>query len=361
MMNRREIMLLAQMRSLPSVTITMPTHRTSPDNKQDPIRLKNLVVSATNRLLKDFDKREVEIVLKRMDDLAADVDHAHNLDGLAMFVNRDFGRVVKLPFPLKERVEIGDAFATRDLVFAMNRTPRYWVLALSERATRLYAAAREDLTELAEGAFPMTFSLPGGGARLAEAFGVNPSSKEDRYHEQFFRQVDQEYDRLTKDDRLPLAVVGVERYLAFFRKVATRNDVIAEVRGNYDHLNPHELGKLVWPAAERAFAERQAQVFQQLEAAVSARRYASTIGEAWRYAREGRGALLLLEEGYHQPARLSDDGMNILLSDNPEDLDVMDDAADVIVEEVLQKGGQVVFVPDGSLAAHGRVALILRY
>ena len=53
--------------------------------------------------------------------------------------------------------------------------------------------------------------------------------------------------------------------------------------------------------------------------------------------------------------------MNILLSDNPEDLDVMDDAADVIVEEVLQKGGQVVFVPDGSLAAHGRVALILRY
>ena len=113
-MNRREIMLLARMRSLPSVTITMPTHRTSPDNKQDPIRLKNLVVAATNRLLKDFSKREVEVVLKRMDDLASEVDHEHNLDGLAMFVNRDFGRLVRLPFPLKERVEIGDAFATRD-------------------------------------------------------------------------------------------------------------------------------------------------------------------------------------------------------------------------------------------------------
>ena len=53
--------------------------------------------------------------------------------------------------------------------------------------------------------------------------------------------------------------------------------------------------------------------------------------------------------------------MNIVLSDNPEDLNVMDDAADVVVEEVLQKGGQVVFVPDGSLSAHGRIALILRY
>jgi hypothetical protein len=243
-MNRREIMLLAQMRSLPSVTITMPTHRTSPDNKQDPIRLKNLVVAATNRLLKDFSKREVEVVLKRMDDLASEVDHEHNLDGLAMFVNRDFGRVVRLPFPLKERVEIGDAFATRDLVFAMNRTPRYWVLSLSERPTRLYEATRDDLVEITEGAFPMTFSLPGGGVRLPEAFGVNPSSKEDHYHEQFFRQVDQEYDRLTKDDRLPLAVVGVERYLAFFRKVATKNDVIAEVRGNYDHLNPQIVSPL---------------------------------------------------------------------------------------------------------------------
>ncbi|MFN4295052.1 MAG: hypothetical protein ACK4JD_13080, partial [Thermoflexales bacterium] len=61
-MNRQEILLLQQMRSTPSVTITMPTHRTSPDNKQDPIRLKNLVVEATNRILKDFPKREVEIV-----------------------------------------------------------------------------------------------------------------------------------------------------------------------------------------------------------------------------------------------------------------------------------------------------------
>lgn len=360
-MNRQEILLLQQMRSVPSVTITMPTHRTSPDNKQDPIRLKNLVVEATNRLLKDFSKREVEVVLKRMDDLASDVDHSHNLDGLAIFVNRDFGRVVKLPFTLKERVEVGDAFATRDLVFAMNRTPRYWVLSLSEKPTRLYEATRDDLIEVTAGAFPMTMDLPGGSLRLPGGEGVNPSQQRDRFHEQFFRAVDQEYDKVTKDDPLPLAVVGVDRYLSFFRQVATKNDVIAEIKGNYDHLTAHDLGKLVWPVVKEALAERRAKVFDQLNDAIGARKFASTIGEAWRYAHQGRGAILLLEEGYHQPARLSDDGMNILLSDSPEDFDVMDDAADVVVEEVLQKGGRVVFVPDGSLAEHGRVALILRY
>ncbi len=360
-MNRQEILLLQQMRSVPSVTITMPTHRTSPDNKQDPIRLKNLVVEATHRILKDFSKREVEVVLKRMDDLASSVDHSYNLDGLAMFVSRDFARVVKLPFTLKERVEVGDAFSTRDLVFAMNRTPRYWVLSLSEQPTRLYEATRDDLIEVTDGAFPMTHDMPGGSTRLPVGEGVNASQQRDRFHEQFFRLVDQEYDKVTKNDPLPLAVVGVDRYLAFFRQVSTKNDVVAEIRGNYDHMKPHELGKVVWPPVKAALAERRAEVFNQLEAAIGARKYVSTIGEAWRYAHDGRGALLLLEENYHQPARLSEDGMNILLSDKPEDFEVMDDAADVVVEEVLQKGGRVVFVPDGSLAEHGRVALILRY
>jgi hypothetical protein len=360
-MNRKDIQLLQEMRSLPSVTITLPTHRTPPDNKQDPIRLKNLVVEATNRLLKDFAKREVEPLLKRLDALAPEVDHEHNLDGLALFANKDFARAVSVPFTLKERVEVGGAFATRDLVFAMNRTPRYWVLSLSEKPTRLYEASRNDLVEDKAGAFPMTHNLPGGSTNLPGGQGINASSQQDRFHEQFFRAVDQEYDKVTKDDPLPLAVVGVDRYHAFFRQVSTKNDVVAEIKGNYDHLNAHGLGQVVWPDVKAALAERRARVFDQLDAAVGARKFASTVGEAWRYAHEGRGELLLLEEDYHAPAKLSDDGMNILVSDNPTDLDVMDDAADVVVEEVLRKGGRVVFVPPGSLKEHGQIALILRY
>ncbi|MGH8613753.1 MAG: hypothetical protein ACREYF_17480 [Gammaproteobacteria bacterium] len=360
-MNRQDVLLLQQMRAMPSVTITLSTHRTSPDNKQDPIRLKNLVVEVTNRLLKDFSKREVEGVLKRLDDLASDIDHEHNLDGLALFVNKDFARAVKVSFTLKERVEIGEGFATRDLVFAMNRTPRYWVLALSEKPTRLYEGTRDDLIDMTAGAFPITHNLPGGATRLPGGEGINTSQQRNRFNQQFFRAVDQEYDKVTKGDPLPLAVVGVDRYLAFFRQVATKNDVVSEVKGNYDHLSAHDLGQVVWPHVKKALAARRAKVFERLDAAIGARKFASTVGEAWHYAHQGRGELLLIEENYHVPAKMSDEGMNILRSGRPEDLDVMDDAADVVVEEVLQKGGRVVFVVDGSLKDHGGVALILRY
>ena len=42
-MNRQELIFLQQINGNPAVTITLPTHRTSPENKQDPIRVKNLV------------------------------------------------------------------------------------------------------------------------------------------------------------------------------------------------------------------------------------------------------------------------------------------------------------------------------
>ena len=65
-MNRHDVMVLQQMNGYPSLTITLPTHRTSPDNRQDPIRVKNLVSQASDRLLGEFSKREVEPLLTQV-------------------------------------------------------------------------------------------------------------------------------------------------------------------------------------------------------------------------------------------------------------------------------------------------------
>jgi hypothetical protein len=40
---------------------------------------------------------------------------------------------------------------------------------------------------------------------------------------------------------------------------------------------------------------------------------------------------------------------------------VIDDAVDEVIEEVMAKGGSVVFVDDGALEQHQRIAFILRY
>ena len=74
---------------------------------------------------------------------------------------------------------IQDSFFTRDLVYAMNRTPRYWVLSLSEKPTRLYEATLDLLVEVKGEGFPMEHtgaggatSLPGGNFRpICSSFG----------------------------------------------------------------------------------------------------------------------------------------------------------------------------------------------
>jgi len=360
-MNRHDLHELQDVHTYPCLTITLPTHRTRPDNKQDPIRVKNLVTEGTNRLLGEFSKREVAPLIDRLTALVAAIDYEHTLDGLVLTVNRDMAREYVLPFTLGERVVVDETFFTRDLVHAFNRARRYWVLSLSEQSTRLYAATRDDLEEITTGGFPVRHTGPGGDAALPGGVGVNTSAYRDDRHRQFFRDVDNALRAFMAEDPLPLALAGVDRYLAFFREVSGADEIIATLRGNVDHLSAHDLGQRIWPSVREGFTAHRREVLQHLDTAMGLRRAASTLGEVWHLAGLGRGKVLVVEEGYHQPARTNQWGHLDLNIDDPTAPDVMDDAVDETITMVLDKGGQVVFVEDGELALHDRIAMILRY
>lgn len=385
-MNRHDISLLQAIQGYPAVTILLPTHRTSPDNRQDPIRVKNLASQAADRLLKEFSKREVQPLLNNLDAIVNEIDYRHALDGLAIFVNQEFARKFYLPFPVSERVIIDETFVTRDLVMAMNRSPRYWVLALSENSTRLFEGARDALVEITDYGFPRTnegpggelplpgdyepvagwgswnVGLPQGGLSLPGGFGAEKSAYRDEYRRKFFREVDGAFAEAAQDDPLPLLLAGVGRQLSFFNEVSRHGAWVAGLlQGNYDQTSAHDLGRLLWPLVLEAMDARRQKLLQELDAAVGAQRSASTLGEAWMHAQMGRVATLLVEEDYHQPARRSESGMLLTVVDEAGGPDVLEDAVDDLIELVLQKGGQVYFLQAGALAIHGRVAAILRY
>lgn len=361
-MNKHDIDLLQKISGYPALSITLPTHRTSPENRQDPIRVGNLVAEARERLLTEFSKREIEPLLDRLEKLVDTIDYRYALDGLALFVNRDFARAFFLPFSLKERVAVDETFYTRDLIYAMNRTPRYWVLVLSEQPSRLFEGSHETLIEVKEDVFPLTHTGPGGESPLPGGFGIKKSQYRDERHRQFFRQVDAALRPFLLDDPLPLIVVGVDRYLAFFKEVSEHKDAIsATLEGSHDSTPEHELGELVWPVVKQALAKERQKYLDELDQAIGERKYASAIGEVWRMAQAGRGRLLLVEEDFHYPARVDESGLHIEPAEDAEAPDVLDDAVDEVITTVLEKGGKVVFLENGQLDAHSRIALILRY
>lgn len=284
---------LQAMTSRPSVTITLPTYRTSPDNQKDPIRLKNLLTDAVNRLETEFGKRETQSLVERLQGLADGVDHEHNLDGLVLFASNDYGGVFKVPYRLPERVAIDDTFLTRDLVFAMNRTPLYWVLMLSEKPTRLYLGRKTDLSEVREYGFPMEYNGPGAGFALNTGGASNPSRERDRGVEAFMRDVNAGLGESVKEGPFPVVVVGLSQNLAPFQSVGqtsagNQQFVVQTIEGGHDSLSAHDLGQLVWPHAREALRERRQSVFGDIEQAVGQSRFVTDLNECWQAAQDGR-------------------------------------------------------------------------
>src|SRR5262245_55967188 len=359
MLSRSELKSLQAHRDYPSVSILAPTHRSAPSNKQDPIKVKNLVRKATKRLHKEFKKREVADLVKNLADLVRKVDWQHNLDGLALLASKDRSAAISLPFRVKPRAMVDETFATRDLVYAFNRAPPYRVVVLSHQV-RLYDAWTTVLDEHRSRPFPMSHQGPGGALKLPGGPGINPSAVRDDALRQFFRSADEAVDALQKADPRPLVVVGVERNLAFYQEVTRQSGaVVGMLAGNHDSTPPSRLGKLVWPVFEAGATRRRTEALVQLDSAVGVQRHTSGIDQVWRAAVGGKCKTLLVEKDFKYPADVSPEG-NRLLPYTGQGAASLDDAVDEAIERVLGSGGEVFFYDSGALAVHQRVAAVLR-
>jgi hypothetical protein len=359
LLTRSELKAIQAHRDYPSVSVLAPTHRTAPSNKQDPIKVKNLVRKAIDRLHGEFTKREVAAVVKNLQELVRQVDWEHTLDGLALFASQEKSAAVSLPFRVKPRAIIDETFATRDLVYSINRAPPYRVLVLSHQA-RLFDAWTTVLDEHTARPFPMAHRGPGGASKLPGGQGINRSAVRDEEHRRFFRTVDDAVAALQKANPLPLVVAGVERNLAFYREVTRQSGaIVGMLAGNYDQTSPSALGKLVWPVFESGATLRRTEALVQLDRAVSAHRHASGIVQVWRAAVGAKCKTLLVEKDFRYPGDVSPEG-DRLLPYTGQGASALDDAVDEVIERVMDTGGEVFFYEPGDLDVHQQIAGVLR-
>jgi hypothetical protein len=360
MITRHDLKQLQSMVSVPALSILLPTYRNFPDNKKDPIRVKNLVDEAADRLRQEFPNRAIEPLLMRLETLVADINFNHTLDGLALFINHDFAKKFYLPFRVPERVIIDQTFATRDLVYGMHRSLRYWVFLLSQNATRLLAGTGETLEEVFDENFPM--QMTGPAATQPIPHHADTAYVDDR-HRRFFQKVDRAFATYTQDEAepLPLVVGGVNRQVSFFMEVSKYQGAIAGVlTGNFDQATIAELTPKVWAIVQTIRQQRHDEALKALDEAIGQQKVVSTIEAVWRLANDGRGKLLLVEKSYHVPAVVTDNG-GLKVVNEPGGTDIMDDAVDEIIETVVLKGGEVRLMDDGELTKHQKIALVLRY
>ncbi|MBO2446271.1 hypothetical protein J4573_04165 [Actinomadura barringtoniae] len=356
---------LRKPRTFPAVSVLMPTFRRAPENKQDPIRLRNLLAEVRKRLREDtrVAPAAVDEVVRGLERAAQEVDLRHAEDGLVLFAAPDGEHhAFMVDQHIDERVIVDTTFATRDLVAAYTRTSRYWLLSISDLSTRLWDGHGEELTEISRGGFPIEPAAhedertPRSSARGAR--------HGDEQHRQLMREVVDALTTVLKRDRRPVIVAGVTRHQAIFDEVAGNGVTVAgRVDGSYEGATGPQLAELARPVLHAYEDFREVAVLTELEAARSIQRYASGVTEVMTLVEEGRGEHLVVERGYYAPA-VKTDG-ELVPVEGPlgalKGADVVDDVVDNIIETALEYGGEVTFVSDGFLVDHDRIALVTRF
>ena len=99
----------------------------------------------------------------------------------------EMGEAHLLPFPVPEAVALEASPATRYLVQGLRRSPRYRVLVLSDRATRVFEAVRDDLVEERSHGFPMAADIvPRDRRAVAGRFALHPGRDDKDLWRTFF-------------------------------------------------------------------------------------------------------------------------------------------------------------------------------
>jgi hypothetical protein len=339
----------------PCVSIYQPTHRSHPDNAQDPIRFKNLVKQVEESLGKAHAVRDVRAMMEPLNRLAEDGKFwNHTLDGLAVLASSTRFDVFKVSRPLPENVVVADSFHIKPLLRYTQSADRFHVLALAENRFAVYEGNRYALDQAET---PMLAPVPRPTAKLDPEAQVVERSGEEGY----YREVDQYVaDEISKPSQAPLLLACLPENMHPFRTVAKNPLLLAEtLPGDPFAVNADALRASAWKVIEPHYLARLAKLSEAFGLAASRQQGTADLSDAARAAVASRVATLLIEADRTQPGKIDAQTGAIQADElsNP----TVDDKLDDLAEIVLRKGGEVVVVPKDRMPTSSGLAAIFRF
>ncbi|MEU6607158.1 chemotaxis protein [Streptomyces shenzhenensis] len=352
---------LRRPRPYPAVSVLTPTHRREPENAQDPVRLRNVVAEAKKQLESDPSvtrERRTDVV-DQLDRALAEVDLAHSEDGLVIFAAPGEHQVWSLARTVPERVVLSDTFLTRNLVSAHAAEQPFWVLSVSADRVTLWNGGVGRVVEARACGFPLSRNRVNFDAERQERIGDFPSTYRDEDTRHFLREADTAMTAVLREHPRPLYVTGEQAALSLLDEVGGVARAAVHIpHGGLASGTPEAVWQAVRPVVDAEAGRAADRVARELDAARGRKEFAAGVDEVWQSAREGRVRLLAVEENYRVTVR--DDGDHLIPAESG-DLDAREDVVDEIVEQCLETGADVRFVPDGTLDDARGIAGVLRY
>ena len=237
----------------------------------------------------------------------------------------------------------------------MRFSTHYYVISLNRQTAALFEAFRDTLIGVKNQGFPVDAS-----AASTQAAGPPGSDGHSQRLRAFLQIVDERFGHYYDVEPMILVVAGEEELQAAFSSVTTRGAaIVGRVSGDFSTTSPRDLGKIVWSVVKESMSGGRERALRDLERAADSEKICG-LDQVGRRVNETVGATLLVEEDYHVRGSISEADGSATISPNVDVRDEIDDVIDMLIEKVLGSGGNVVFVPSGSLSTQGRIVLLLR-
>lgn len=345
--------------SNPCVTVSLNTHRTHPDNAKDEIVIKNLLKEAEDRVVKEFDKREVAELLNKISTVQSEINVNYNLDSLHLFLSNNTKEIVKTPWPLHQnKVHISQTFAIRPLIKTISRSEPYLIMLLSRSGVHLYEAINDGITqEVKNEDFPFsenthTTSLPD---RKSDSVHLDDLVRE------YFNKIDKALVKVYIETDLNCVVVCTTDNYSQLTQVADRPNIyLGYVAIDYNNSAPHQIVQQTWKLMEKLQQQHNAEGIEEVKEAVSSGNVLTDLQEIYQAAIDGRGDLLIVHQDFAQPVLMTGERTFDLIKDSTTP-GAIDDITSNIAWAVLEKKGRTIFTTQDEIKEIGEIVLKTRY
>lgn len=376
---RDELRELAEHSQKGCVSLYLPTHRTGREMKQDPIRLKNLLREAKDRLTETgLNEQETRAILNSSSQLLEDeLFWQHQGDGLALFCSPDFTRHYRLPLQVQELAVVSHRFHLKPMLPMIADDGKYFLLALSKNDARFFQGSRFSIQELEPSRMPkslaeaLRFDVP--EKSLQHHSGTGTVTQTPMYHGQgsgkdeentrvlrYFQQIDKGLNEFLREETTPLVLAGVEEHFPIFREASDYKHILEEgVPGNPDQLRPEELHEKTWEVVKPRFAKEQEENRERFGQALAENQASTTLDEVVLAAGQGRVDTLFVALEHQKWGKVDLANSKVIMTDSEEA--TSQELLDYAAVQTFLNGGQVFAVSTNLVPKAELVAAIYRY
>jgi hypothetical protein len=319
------------------------------------MQIKKTIKKVEGLLQGIYSADEIRKILSTLDKLVDKLECTVNPPGVGIYITEKFSKLVRFPFVVKEKIHIGESFWVKELICLDYYKVGYYVLQVSGNVINLYKGKLNHLEKVQDKRFPylMEHYTPAhvGDILIKDKVAVNNNMLKN-----YLVSADNKLSHYLGENLLVLT--GPEKDLMQFHEITNHwTHVVGDIPGNYIDEPLSLLEENVWPLM-RDWLDNHKEVLANEWLAKNALHKISDIREIWRAAVSGKALILMVEKDYALPAyqdRLNG-GIHIKVPHTT--YRIISDIVNEIMRIVLEEGGDVIILKNGSLNNYHHMVLL---